>query len=536
MTSSAKSTFDFGRRRALFLSAHKAAIYHWQKGELRTSYLFDTTQEGRENFERYLRETAKIPVYILLDVFEEEYRQETIPHVFGSDRAAILERKTSRLFRDTPYHYTRVQGREQGGRRDDRILLSAITNPDIVRPWVSMLDKYKVPLVSINSLPLFTESLLGDLPEASNRMLIISLESISGLRQTFFQNSEFRISRVVQTPRYGTTAYAPHIIGEVEKIQRYLTSVRLISIDDPLDIYFLMAGELLEELNQHYSDSGMVRYHLLDINELMQLSGLSRKVSIPFSDQFFIYQYLKRMPQNCYATPADRRYALMRRMRYTMSAASILLLLGGAIWSGFNFVEGLTLKQDSLAAEKKAQFYSARYKIARERLPHTPVEPEDLQVAVTIADTLKKYKASPIDMIKFISEGLDSFTDVRLDNFEWAAGTDPNLKIGSSKAGTQDQGVVGYTNVSSTNTGYRFYQIALIKGHLEPFEGDFREAIATINQFAETLRNGKSVHDISIVSFPLDISSSASLQGNTQSVRKRADFTIRIVLGIGNET
>ena len=103
MTSSLKSRFDFGKRRALFVSAHKAAVYHWHKGDLTSSYLFDANQEGKLFFERYLRETPNIPVYMLVDVFEEEFKRDTVPHVFGADREAIVERKKARLFRDTPY-------------------------------------------------------------------------------------------------------------------------------------------------------------------------------------------------------------------------------------------------------------------------------------------------------------------------------------------------------------------------------------------------------------------------------------------------
>ena len=61
MISSLISRFEFTNRRALFLSAHKAAVYHWQQGGLGSSYLFDVNEEGRAHFERYLKETGKAP-------------------------------------------------------------------------------------------------------------------------------------------------------------------------------------------------------------------------------------------------------------------------------------------------------------------------------------------------------------------------------------------------------------------------------------------------------------------------------------------
>lgn len=536
MTLLPKLKFNLANRRLLFLSSQKAAIYHWQNGELGTSYLFDIDQEGRDNFERYLRETPNTPLCILVDIFEEEYRRETIPHVFGPDRTAILDRKKARLFRDTPYQYTRVQGREESGRRDDRVFLSAITNPAIIDPWTELLDKYKVPMSGIHSLPLFTESLLDEFAEVSDYMLVVSMQSISGLRQTFFHNKEFRISRLVQMPRYGTTPYAPYIQDEVEKIHRYLSSLRLISIDETLDIYFLLTGGLLDELKEKYQDTAMIRYHFLDINEMAKDSGLSINLNTPFSDQYFAHQFFKKRPANYYATAANTRYSFMRRMRISMLAASILLIFAGFVWSGFNFIEGLTLKQSSAAAENKARFYQTRYDIARGRLQKTPVEPVDLKVAVEIVETLKKYKTSPIEMIRMMGRGLNRFPMVKLDNFEWSMGLDPDLDNGKNPPNPGNQGVVGFTNVSNVDSGHLFYQIATIEGHLEPFDGDFRKAIESIDNFAEFLKGGESVYDVSILSLPLDVSSSASLQGNTQVIRSEANFSIKVILGIGNES
>lgn len=535
MISSLISNFEFSNRRVLFLSTHKAAIYHWQKGKLGSSFLFDVNEEGLLNFERYLREYPNTPVYILVDMFEEEYRRETIPHVFGSDRAAVLKRRKTRLFRDTPYFYSDVQGREESGRRDDRIFLSAITNPDAVRIWVSMLDKYKIPMTGMNSLPIFTGSILDAFPKPSDQMLIVSIQSISGLRQTYFQNGEFRISRLVQLPRYGTISYAPDISEEVEKIRRYLMSLRLISDEKTLDIYFLLTGELLGEIKRTYEDSAMIKYHIIDINSLMEGSGLERRVTAPFSDQFYVNEFLKKPPRNFYASSRERRYSTMRRMRYSMMAASMVLIIAGVIVSGINFVDGLTLKQGSLAAQKKAKFYADRYQMAREHLPRTPVDAPELKIAVDAVNELKKYRTSPVEIIRVISAGLDQFPELILDKVEWMANRDPNFGSGGTQT-TSAQVVNANINTPAQLPSSNYYQIAVIDGHINGFDGDYRKAIATINTFTETLRKKNAVYNVSVLDLPLDISSSASLQGDTKATVREAKFTIRLVMVVENAT
>jgi hypothetical protein len=230
----------------------------------------------------------------------------------------------------------------------------------------------------------------------------------------------------------------------------------------------------------------------------------------------------------------------MRKLKYSMLTASALLLLGGAAWGGFTFMDGLSYKQRSLAAMSKAQFYQARYQIARERLPQTPVDPSDLQVAVQLASALQQYKTSPLPTMQLISQGLSTFPKVQIDGIQWMASTRPDAKIGTKAA----QETNGRSRSIATARGpiipdngkpkYKLYQIAMIRGHIAPFDGDFRGAIATINRFSEILRQMKSVYQVEVVTMPLDTSSNASLQGNTNVQQTTADFSLKIVIGIGD--
>ncbi len=536
MTSLLKSKFDTSARRAIYLSADKLAVYHWDNGKLGSSYLFDVNTDGQKYFEHYLKESRKVTTYLLVDVIEEEYRQETIPHVIGPDRRAMIERKKSRMFRDTPYFYADIQGREEEGRRDDRVLFVALTNPGILAPWLKLLDDNKVPLAGIYSLPRLTKSFLDTLPEPSDHMLVVSLQSISGLRQTFFHKRELKLSRLVSMPRYGTEPYAPHINEEVEKIRRYLNSLRLTPAEKPLDIYYLANAELLNELKKlQVKTTFIIRHHLIDINLYGQQIGLNRDITTPFSDQLFIYHLLKNKPVNYFASNTEKRYFQMQKSNRAMLAASIAMILIGMLWGGFNFIGGLTYKQQGVNAQKKTEFYNTRYELARERLPQTVVSPADLQVVVGIANTLKEYKLTPLNMLKLIGRGMDRFPSIELDEIVWTASADPNMKFDDIGTGSTNQAALGVSDVNKAE-GYQYYQIASIKGHLSSFDGNYREALSIIDQFAQTLRNIPLVHDVSIMSLPLDISSDVSLQGTANAGPGKADFSVRIVLGVSHET
>ncbi len=268
MISSLKSKFSSSTRRALLISSDKLAVYHWVNNNLGSSYLFDASPEGFEYFGHYLDEVFNDPIYVLLDTTAEEYRLDTIPHVFGADRRAIIERKQDRMFRGTPYRYAEIQGREKEGRRDNNVMFSAVTNPDTIQPWLKILEEHKVPVAGVVSVPLLLQNNADVIPDMSGNALVFSLQSMSGLRQSFFKNKFLKFSRLVKMPRYGTESYAPIITEELVKVRRYLNSTHLLDQDKPLDIHFLGNKELLDELGKTHVNSSMVRYHMLDVEAL----------------------------------------------------------------------------------------------------------------------------------------------------------------------------------------------------------------------------------------------------------------------------
>ncbi len=528
MISLLKSKSEFFNRRALYISADKMSVYHWHKGELGSSYLFDLDEAGRANFKRYLEESDNTPMTILVDVIEEEFRQETIPHVFGADRQALIQRKQSRLYRDAKYFYTQDQGREEDGRRDDHLLMMALTNDEIIKPWLLLLDEYKVPLKGIVSVPLLLQSFIKALPDISNHALIVTMQSISGLRQTFFKDKQLKISRLSKLPRYGTEPYAPKIISEIDKIQRYLNSLRLIPNDTALDVYFIADKGTLDAVADEKISLPMLNRHYIDIATLIDSTDKEKAQTVPFCDQVLLKHLLKQQLKNCYALPKEMRYLKTRYLRHAMNALSAVLVISSIIYSGLNFMSGLTSKQESISFKSKSDFYQSRYDIARERLPQTPVEPDKIKVAVEAAATLSEFKSTPYEMLSFLGRGLAQYPDIMLDDMDWRFSMDPVNGTAASSANNKLMPTV----MTGETKEFKYYQVSNIKAHIEPFDGNYREAISLVNKFAETLRGDDSSYDITIESFPLDISSSATLQGDAESVGKAALFSLRVVIGV----
>lgn len=532
MISSLKSTFDYVNRRALYVCPGRVTIYHWSRGRLDSTYSFDSSEEGRANFELYLSSTPDDITYILVDIPDEEFKLDTLPHVMGGDRRALLNRKRDRHFRTTGFTYTEIQGREKSGRRDDRVLFSCLTNKTVLEPWIALFLKYKVPIAGIYSVALMGKYLLPHLENGEDNTLIVSFERNAGLRQTYFKNGEFKFSRLVKAPRYGTRSYAPFVQEEIQKMLRYLRSMRLVTVEDETHIQLLGDNALVGELRNVCEDGGGIRFHFVPLKDLSDRLGMSAEFIDPFAEPIYVYLLLDKCPGNYYATASDTSYYQMRRMRNAMLAASLAIVVGGLAWGGMNFMEGVSLKQQALSADAKASFYNDRYTMAKEKLPQTPVEPAQLKVAVEAVRGLENFRASPIDMLRTLSTGLEDFPEMKLDQIDWVASLDPERGTGRAGVEPRDRRRQARQQPRLPPDQKHYYQIAGIKGHLEPFDGNFRQAIARVNEFAERLRSLEHVRDVRIITSPLDISSEARLQGIAERPSLTATYEMEVVIAV----
>jgi hypothetical protein len=70
--SSRPSSIDYGRRRGACVAPEAVTVYHWGGGGITDTFVFDADDAGLALFDRYLRESDKSPLHMLVDLVEEE--------------------------------------------------------------------------------------------------------------------------------------------------------------------------------------------------------------------------------------------------------------------------------------------------------------------------------------------------------------------------------------------------------------------------------------------------------------------------------
>jgi hypothetical protein len=127
------------------ISSAGASVARWS-GKITDCVRFDHTDEGHQGFEEYLRSSRGTPVHMAVDTVDEDYRFETLPHASGGDRKQLVERKLKQLYRTTPYFSATLQERDKGKRKDDRFLFCALTDTELLAPWLQAIEARELDL------------------------------------------------------------------------------------------------------------------------------------------------------------------------------------------------------------------------------------------------------------------------------------------------------------------------------------------------------------------------------------------------------
>jgi hypothetical protein len=529
-------------KRLLFLTKDQLTLFSWKKGGLAGAPTrFSADDDGYAQFTEAIAVRPEIPVSLLVDLIEEEYRNETMPHVIGPDRTALQARRASRAFPSSPYNFLEVQGREKKkGRRDDIALISGITDPDIISVWLNILEEKKVSLAGVYSLPFLSRQLLKPLNAVSPATLVVSWQSTSGLRFSFFDGNHLKMSRMAPVPEPEPKLYSDLFVAELSRTREYLGSLRLIPRDTPLQVVLFTNPEMLDAVRPKCIDTATLKFRLLTVNLVARKIGIKRRIMTPFSDSLFLQLLGKQFAGNHYAPPSSRIYYYTRNIRNALYIATILISLVGLVVGGGSLYNGWDARQQWQNDKGRADDLYKRYKqVVAQHVP-TAIDPGDVKKAVVLVKKLEERKTTPRDMMLLISRGLADYPTLRLDQFIWKGPESSEVAKIIRNSSKQQAGRSRRRGRVSSRQGRGkradYFEVGTITGEVENFKGDVELALNTVNSFMTTMLTNKQVHEMVPLVLPeKPEEKKAVLSGNIfakqeKKVAKSAPFSFQIVL------
>jgi hypothetical protein len=512
------------------ISAQCATVAHW-RGKVEDCREFPNDPDGHTAFKEHITQFSNVPVHILVDAVEEDYRFETLPHAFGKDRSDLVRRKLKQHYRTSPYVAAWLLGREVDKRRDDRYLFSALTNPDLIDEWVQAVATHGLPVAGIYLLPMVSGALLDKVETKASNLLLVA-QHANGLRLSFFRDRQFRLSRLTRSDSGRADNRARYFSEEISNTRLYLHALRTMTLDEQLTVLLIdRTDELAEVAATVARDNASLDCVRLARHDLITRFGVPA-LQLDASPYAIYLQLLgmKEPPSNVASaniTAGYKRY----QARRTVYAACGTLAAAAAMWSGVNYYQIADLRGETEDAAHQTSAYSARYTEVTRQFPQTPTTAENLKKTVEIVQKLRQTAHTPQRMLGIVSEALSISPTVVVQEFGWKYGT-TEIDSQGSKA-TLNTGAPTVT--INTPGGTARKESASINGEIRPFRGDYRSAIVTINALAERISQDPAVAEVRVTKLPLNVNPALSLSGNTldnpeQSVTAKAEFKLLVVL------
>ena len=508
-------------KRLLLFPGHRILAYEWDRGAFRRIEAFEPDDAGRAAFRRWLEAAPRTPVQLLVDVIEEEFHGDRVPHVIGRDRQALHRRTLEKHFRTNELRHIEYQGRLSEGRRDDRLLVAGLTNSELIGAWLEVIKQAQVPLKGIHSLPLVGEYLLPRLGAATAaRVLLVSQQVPSTLRQSYYEHGRLRFSRLVPGRYEGPDEYAEFVRRELDQTLHFLETQRFHRRDAPIATYLLTGADSHESLRRRLSSDADMTCHLVPLERVAQRVGL-RGPPGPFADTVFGHVLLRRRrPTNHYGHGGLRHFFFVQRARSGLRWLAAASLVAAVAVAGTAWLRGAVYDEAMGEAAMREARFQRLYEDRLRQLAEFDYRAVDVKNAVdlmsAIGATARRAPGAAMDMIGGVVRAHPS---IALDRLEWV-----RKSPDSAPALSADTDAPRPAN-------------AALSGSVVGFGGDYRRAIGHFEAFVRGLRQADGIGEVRVTKAPFDLEPDAGVSGDSGTAAgpnrdQRAEFTLE--LGLSN--
>jgi len=407
-------------KRILLINAQGLSVFSLENERLVHVGKFSDEDSSHENFRTYLISNPASPVTLLIDSVAEDFVVETVPHVNRFDRAAFLNRKTNQHFRGAAYSSATVLGREPGGRKDDRVLFSALTKNSIIDPWVRVLLQEEIPIKCVTT-PAYALCKIAEEYGlmTSDKILLANWEE-SGIRQTFIVKGQMMFSRLTPIPANPDADLAVAIMEACEQTRGYLTRIELIEFDEALDVRIITPQ--LEQLDftaytENRNFKSVIHYNSIDMMHIERYSGAQSSITAVLL--CLDWGVRKGGLSNRYAPAAALRFFHLQRARKFIALGSLLVLLVGGLSSLPILLDVAAQRDRSQQLTQDVLPIQRLYDELTAQFPETPIESEAMQLAVSNFDLINSQIRNPVSMLSAISRVVSDHPSIILSSVDW---------------------------------------------------------------------------------------------------------------------
>lgn len=352
-----------------------------------------------------------IPVFILYDAIEQQYRKEEIVKTNILDQKKLVKRKLSSLFPNVlAYSYIHLKPnkkiKQKVKSRHNSYLIAALPSTDHMRQIEAILQESRVDIAGLAFLPVessnfagaFLERLAkkkkkGDAANLSRWTLMVSHHETGGLRQIFTKDGTLALTRL--TPLSDNSPDNPNwveeLYNEFSSTMAYISRFGF-STADGLDMVVICNEHNKQELQKH--DFKGANLQAFTVDEAAKLFGfsISSKRKNPH-DQYadllhagwLARQRKLKMP---FAVKWIEKIAVPRKAIKSASGIMALSMLALGFLAFTTWQDYERLQNEINFRESNKRVLEQEYEQESKIFDHLPVRPRTIRTTLEVKEIL----------------------------------------------------------------------------------------------------------------------------------------------------
>ncbi len=522
----------------IHLSNHFITVY--AAGRRKVTEILRLSTQDREigKFDQFLEELGQKPIRLVVDLKEELIHYETVPHLNGSDRKALLDRKIRQIVGDSKYSSVLALGREQGGRKDDRILICAISQTEGLQPWLDCLLDREVPIYGMYSAAVVCQQIVKNLVRDPDILLVSTSASRAGklsVRQSFYQDRKLILSRLSLTKK--SDSMISDVFKEINRTRSYLLRAHSLNHDKELTVLFVTDPENVVDANAQRAELIQTQLNVYACNEFGLQVGLATPPKSLDFEAIVAYQaaQLSRFKTH-YSTQDTRFYYWHHRAKQSMQIASVFFLLGAMSYATACWFD----IQQTKSEIADIQVELGQIESTLKSTPHSGLihgyTPQQIETYMHTEQILQRRLIHPDIVLDSISASLAANSAIQLNSVDWAREPESESDQSFNNESMESDFSVGDLDgpgIDSVQSSQESVVYAKITGEVIPFDGNYRSAHQHIEALVASLKRQPAVQSASATQLPMDTRPTVNITGEmrpAENLKDSATFTVEAVI------
>lgn len=502
-------------RRLLYFTADRHSVFRARGGKLEQEASFPADDAGVADFRNHVAAHRNSLFTVLADLVGEDFHQESIPYLRGSDRQNVLDRRLAQRYRDTRLATALTLGTVAGERRNERVLLASFTNTQQFTPWLDALNEAGVRLAGVFSVPLLAPRLAARLGGRGKNCFVVTVNR-TGLRQSFVEGGRLRFARLENTVEMSPEALALFVRSETYRLAQYLGTLRAMPRDgSPVQVIVVAPQGSLAVFEQALVSDARLTFRCVDLAAAAKAIGLKQLLPDLSAEQLYLHAAATHPPKEQFARTEDRRsFRIWQMQRWTL-AAGALGFTACAVMAGIQWLEVAGVRDQAEFQQRDGQIAQREYERITAQFPVTRTSSDNLKATVNEFLALAKRSAYPEPALVHVSAVLEQFPQIEIDSLDWQVGKADGLPKNMVKPAPAPAPSPGG---AAAPPAADLFQIIVLGGRVNATQrSDYRGITAQVQRFAEALRADRAWQIIK-TQLPFDVTSEGTLSGDIGQV------------------